>query len=78
MAKVEITKEQTVCDRPGCSKRVTDKGGIMVIHASESDTVAEVLLIEHGNPMPHGTFVDLCRECLDTMTKAWNRKADGE
>jgi hypothetical protein len=78
MAKVEVKTEHVICDRPGCGKRITDKGGIMDIHASESDNVADVMFIGCGSPMPPGTCVDLCRECMQQMGNAWNRKADGE
>jgi hypothetical protein len=70
VAKVEVVREQLQCDRPGCERRVTDKGGVMVI-------VGAALHFGPANA-ESDRKIDLCRECLDTMTKAWNRKADGE
>jgi hypothetical protein len=67
MAKVEITKEQTVCDR--CGSRVTPKG-------------KQVQFIEgHGlrcyDPTVSGLsfHAELCKGCADSLTKWWEKKA---
>jgi hypothetical protein len=73
--KVEITKEQTVCDRPGCGKRITAKGGFMFIDESKVEFTGDETLL---NVDQRSDAVDLCRECLQQMHNAWNRKADGE
>jgi hypothetical protein len=70
MAKVERVETDVICDRPGCGKRVTEKGGAMW-------TVGHNLAAGVADPFSQD-HVDLCRECLQQMGSAWNRKADGE
>lgn len=66
--KVERVQMDVVCDRPGCGKRVTDKGGAMYT-------------IEHRVRFAKvdgeaGAHVDLCRECYGQMQAAWSRKGE--
>lgn len=74
MAKVEVTKEYIECDRPGCGKKVTDKGGIMytIGHALHFAARGDALPGE----MDHADADDLCRECFGQMQSAWNRKVE--
>jgi hypothetical protein len=72
VAKVERVETDVLCDRPGCGKRVTDKGGILFVLDSSIIT----------GPQPTAAVgddhVDLCRECLQQMQSAWKRKAGDE
>lgn len=69
--KVPITKEQVVCDRPGCGKRVTDKGGAMVIE--------DHILMAVDTPKTDGSdHIDLCRECLQSLGGWWAKKDESE
>lgn len=72
MAKVERVETDVICDRPGCERRVTEKGGIMI--TLEHDTT----FTHGGAPEESNGHVDLCRECLQQMQSAWNRKAGEE
>jgi hypothetical protein len=68
MAKRERVETDTICDRPGCGRRVTDKGGaaLMTDHA--------LLFVDKA--AENTDHVDLCRECRGQMASAWYRKSD--
>ncbi|HKY51668.1 MAG TPA: hypothetical protein VJP45_10460 [Candidatus Limnocylindria bacterium] len=63
----------TVCDRPGCEKRVTDKGSKMVMQNGDLVFLAPADQVDEGVPS-----ADLCRECTQQIGNAWNRKAGDE
>lgn len=62
------TIEVRVCDRPGCGKRVTDKGTRV--------TMTNGALVAVADDEPHG--VDLCRACGEQMSAFWERKAEAK
>lgn len=70
--KTERIETDVVCDRPGCGRRVTAKGGKMATidhhFLSLTDDAAE-----RGDD-----YIDLCRECHGQMVAMWLRKAGDE
>lgn len=71
MARVEITKEQTVCDRYG--SKVTASGARMQIGVSPAGAVVGPMLAASDE-----SAADLCGGCRKSLEKWWNRKAGGE
>lgn len=69
MAKVEITKEQTVCDR--CGARVTERGFV----AQFVEGALKMLSAFTGGV---SFKADLCKSCGESLVKWWNRKAGDE
>ena len=69
MAKVEVTKEQTVCDR--CGARVTPKGWL----AQFIDGTLRMYQVGVGGLSLHA---ELCKACGDSLRKWWDRKAADE
>ena len=66
MAKVEITKEQTVCDR--CGSRVTKSGWLVQF--------IEGALKLWGMETTGVSFsAELCKACGDSLQHWWNKKA---
>lgn len=72
MATIERVEKDVVCDRPGCGKRVTEKGGLVML----SD--GHLLFLERPECTEEMHGIDLCRECLQQIGNAWNRKAGDE
>ncbi len=75
MATIDVP--QRVCDRPGCSARLTDRGGrfaLAVIPDKSGDMVAMVTPL--GEDDDHaGEGVDLCRVCAESLRSWWSAKA---
>jgi hypothetical protein len=73
--KTERIETDVVCDRPGCGRRVTAKGGKMATidhhFLSLIDDAAEVYETVEDH-------IDLCRECHGQMVAMWLRKAGDE
>lgn len=63
----------TVCDRPGCEKRVTDKGSKMMVQDGQLHFLPPDATLEESVASS-----DLCRECTAQVGNAWHRKAGEE
>ncbi len=73
MAQVVVTKAAVICDRPGCEKHVTEKGGrVHFMVDGEGRMTVEV----HKCPEPEMKGIDLCREDLASFEKWWKSKEE--
>lgn len=71
MSAVQV--EQRVCDRPGCGRRVTERG---MLGAALS--TAGVSGIGSGLYTDVGQAPDLCRECVESLGTWWTARQRAE
>ena len=68
---MQVPNPITICDRPGCGQRVTDKG--LESAGLSTQGVGKVVNFHSDDPTAP-TPPDLCRECVASLGTWWTAR----